>query len=211
MNNELLEFTRQALASGATRTEISKTLKAAGWDETNITAALNTFADVKFIIPVPKPQPYLSASEVFLYLIMFAALYTGAVNLGSMIFSFINIAFPDVAVENQWNNFNAAIRWDVSSLIVAFPLFLYTFHLTNKGIETNPSRRDSKPRKWLTYLTLFLTALILMGDMICLVYNVLGGELTIRFFLKCATIGFIAGGLFIFFLTDIRRSEVMSK
>jgi hypothetical protein len=207
MNSELLEFTRQALASGIERSDISKVLQAAGWDESNITAALNAFAEVKFIIPVPRPQPYLSAREVFLYLIMFAALYTATFNLGSMIFAFINLAFPDITAEPHWNSFNAAIRWDISSLIVAFPLFLYTFHFTNKAIETNPSRRDSKPRKWLTYLTLFLASIILMGDMICLVYNVLGGELTIRFILKVATIAFIGGGLFIYFLTDMRRSE----
>jgi len=43
--------------------------------------------------------------------------------------------------------------------------------------------------------------------MITLVYNVLGGELTLRFFLKVLTVAVIAGGTFAYFLWDIRKEE----
>jgi hypothetical protein len=62
-------------------------------------------------------------------------------------------------------------------------------------------------RRWLTYLTLFLAATVLIGDVIVLVFNVLGGEITTRFVLKVLVVGFIAGTVFWYYLSDIRREE----
>ncbi len=207
MNSELLEFTRQALTKGVERSEIERTLRQAGWDAADAEAAVGAFADLKFPVPVPRPRPYLSAAEVFIYLVMFTALYDTAYSLGAMMFHFIDRAFPDPAQMRQWNGFNAAVRWNISCLLVAFPLFIFTFRSTNKAVLANPTRRSSRPRKWLTYLTLFVAAVTLTGDVIGLVYNVLGGELTIRFGLKVATVAIIAGGVFAYFLTDVRKEE----
>ena len=62
-------------------------------------------------------------------------------------------------------------------------------------------------RRWLTYLTLFVAAAVLVGDMITLVNNVLGGELSIRFVLKVLVAAVIAGTIFGFYLHDLRREE----
>ena len=209
MNAELMEFTREALRKGVERSEIAGTLELAGWDKAEVSAALACFAEVDFPIPVPRPRPYLSASEVFLYLVMFAALYVAIYCLGSLLFNFIDHSFPDPAHERNWRNFTDAVRWNVSSLIISFPLFLITFRATCKAVAAKPDRRGSRPRKWLTYLTLFLSLCVIAGDMITLIYNVLGGELSIRFVLKVATIAILAGGVFAYFLTDIRKDEVV--
>ncbi|MBF0513803.1 MAG: hypothetical protein HQK81_07025 [Desulfovibrionaceae bacterium] len=209
MNAELIEFTRQALAHGVERTQIATTLEQAGWNKADVTAALASFADIEFPVPVPRPRPYLSAREVFIYLIMFAALYDAAFCLGSMAFLFIDHALPDPAHASRLNNFIANVRWDVSSLVVAFPVFLATFRSAGKAIAANPARRDSRPRKWLTYMTLFVASVALAGDLIGLVYNALGGELTIRFALKVATVAVIAGGVFLYFLGDVRKGETV--
>jgi hypothetical protein len=76
-----------------------------------------------------------------------------------------------------------------------------------QALTTDPTKRASRPRKWLTYLTLFVAGVSLVGDTTALVYNLLGGELTIRFLLKAATIAIIAGGIFAFFLVDMRKEE----
>ena len=62
-------------------------------------------------------------------------------------------------------------------------------------------------RLWLTYLTLFVAATILIGDLTTLVYNVLGGELTVRFVLKVAVVGAIAGTIFGYFLREVRQED----
>lgn len=208
MDAQLLEFTRSALQSGSGRAEIAGALRRAGWAEADIATALGAFAEVEFPVPVPRPKPYLSAREVFVYLALFAALYASAYNLGALAFEFINRAFPDPLETSYAVSYReSAIRWNVSVLIVAFPLFLFTFRAVSRAIERDPTKRSSRPRKWLTYLTLFIAGVSLAGDLMVLVYNALGGELTIRFCLKVATVAVIAGGTFAFFLTDMRKEE----
>lgn len=209
MNSELLDFTRQALAQKIERPAIATALRQAGWAEAEVKAALDSFADIDFPLAVPKPKPYLSAREVFVYLLLFSALYTTAYNLGALAFEFIDRAFPDPLQANyfRWHGDDEAVRWNLSALIVAFPLFLFTFRAVRGAIARDPTKRSSRPRKWLTYLTLSSAALSLTGDLIMMVYSLLGGELTVRFTLKAATVAVIAGGGFAYFLTDIRKEE----
>jgi hypothetical protein len=209
MSVGLVEFTRAALEKGIGREEIADTLKRAGWAEHDIKAALNAFADVAFPIPVPRPKPYLSAREVFIYLILFAALYGTAFSIGSLLFELINRSFPDPLWQNSIQASNNNIRWDMAWIIVAFPLFMLTFRSVNHAIRTDLTKRASRPRKWLTYLTLFVAGAFLIGDAATLIYNLLGGELTIRFVLKVATIAVMAGGIFTFFLSEMRRDETV--
>ncbi len=207
MNNELIQFTQQALAQGATRSEIRKALQKAGWETVDINAALAAFADVPFIVPIPQPKPYVSAAETFMTLLMFTALYIATFSLGAMLFEFIDRLLPDPALANNGQHFNEFLRYNISSILVSFPLFLYTFHATQKSIQKNPQRRNSRPRQWLTYLTLFVTAFVLICTFTSLIYSFLGGAVTLRFLLKLGTITLLAGGIFIYFLTDIRNEE----
>ena len=209
MNAELVEFTRSALTAGTGRQEISDVLRRAGWAEPDIRAAIDTFADVTFPIPVPRPKPYLSAREVFVYLVLFAALYAAAYSLGALVFELIQRSFPDpLEVQSNFIRFsNDRIRWDISMIIVAFPLFVFTFRAVTQGLAKNPTKRASRPRKWLTYLTLVIARMSLVADTAAQIYNVLGGELTIRFLLKVATIAIIGGGICTYFIGDMRKEE----
>jgi hypothetical protein len=208
MNTQLVEFTQKALSLGIGRPEIAGALRRAGWAEPDIAAALASFAETDFAVPVPRPKPYLSAREVFVYLVLFVALWAAAYNLGALAFELIDRYFPDPlqtqAFGKVWND---RVRWNLSAIIVAAPLFFLTFYTVTRAIDRDPTKRGSRPRKWLTYLTLFIAGVWLTGDVITLVYNVLGGELTIRFILKVVTVAVIAGGIFGFFLSDMRHEE----
>ena len=124
----------------------------------------------------------------------------------------INLRFPDPAQEseNYSTYIRESMRWSISSLIVAFPVFLYLSWTTEREVKRDPVKRASKVRRWLTYLTLFASACALIGDVTTLVYNALGGELTIRFVLKVVTVGLIAGTAFVYYLRDLRQDEVES-
>jgi hypothetical protein len=100
-----------------------------------------------------------------------------------------------------------AIRWSLSALIVAFPVFLFLARLTSRELRRDPAKRGSIVRRWLTYLTLFVSAGFLIGDVMVLVYNVLGGGLAIRFVLKIVVVGVVAGGAFGYYLADLRAVE----
>jgi hypothetical protein len=207
----LLMFVRDALSRGLSRTQIEDALRKAGWTVEQIKDALGRFADVEFPIPVPRARAQLNARETYLYLVQFLTLYVSAYNLAALLFDIINWAIPDPA---QSSNLSAAaylrgsIRWELSSLIVAFPVFLYMSWVIGASIRRDPNKRHSKIRRNLTYLSLFVAASTLICDVITLVYNVLGGELTVRFFLKVATVGVIAGTAFGYYLLDLRREEL---
>lgn len=207
MNVELLEFTRRALEKGEPRPRIAEVLRAAGWSEAEVRAALAAFAESDFPLAVPRPRPYLSAREVFVYALMFTALYVSAWHLGALVFQFINLGFPDAAQRAFRPGAIDAMRRDIAALVVAFPLFALLMRRVHLAMDRDSTRRDSRPRRWLTYLTLFIAAAALIGDVSALVYNALGGELTARFLLKVATVAAIAGGTFSYFLADIRKDE----
>ena len=207
-NEELRSFVKDGLARGVPRDELADVLARAGWAASDVHGALTSFAEVQFPIPVPRPQPYLSARDAFMYLLMFSTLYVSVFSLGNLVFQFINQAFPDPAAASfAAESTRQAIRWSVSYLIVAFPVFLSVSRLIGRDLAADPSERASKVRRWLTYLTLFGAAGVLIGDVTTLVYNLLGGELTVRFLLKVLTVGSIAGTVFWYYLSDLRADE----
>ncbi|MEO6462133.1 MAG: DUF5671 domain-containing protein, partial [Candidatus Eisenbacteria bacterium] len=165
------------------------------------------YADVAFPVPVPRPRPYLSARDAFLYLVLFTALYISAFNLGALLFTLIDRAFPDPAMRVVDSGFRQAIRWALANLIVAFPLFAALSVSVQRAIDRDPTRRASRIRKWLTYLTLFIGAGVLIGDVIALVNGLLSGELTTRFVLKVLVVAAIAGTAFGYYLSDLRKDE----
>lgn len=210
VTDELSGFVKDALGRGLSPALIEDALLRAGWTREQVTAALAGFARIDFPIPVPRPTPYLSAREAFQYLVQFTTLYVSAYNLGSLFFDIINRVFPDPAdVPTEFTRM--AIRWSVSSLIVAFPVFLYLSWITTRAIHADPNKRASNVRRWLTYLTLFIAASFLIGDVTMLVYNVLGGELTGRFVLKVLAVAVIAGTTFGYYLSDLRVDETETR
>jgi hypothetical protein len=205
---ELERFVRDALASGATKEALLAVLTTAGWPPEQSRSALAAYADVPFPVPVPRPRPYLSAREAFLYLVLFSTLYLSAWHLGSLLFHLIDRAFPDPADASfNMQGWADSMRWSTASVIIAFPVFLYVARHLGKDLARSPAKRLSAVRRWLTYLTLFVAALVLIGDMTTLVYTLLGGEVTVRFVLKVLVAAVIAGAVFGYYFIDLRREE----
>ena len=210
VSDELGSFVKEALARGASREQVEDVLLRAGWTAQQVRAALAGYAAVDFVIPVPRPRPYLSARDAFMYLVLFSTLYVSAYHLGSLVFTFIERAFPDAAATaNEYvvDYTRQRMRWSLASLIVAFPVFVAVSRSLDREIRRDPTKRSSMVRRWLTYLTLFLAAIALVADVISLVYYFLGGELTTRFLLKVATVAAIAGASFWYYLSDLRPEE----
>ncbi|MGE0360379.1 MAG: DUF5671 domain-containing protein [Vicinamibacterales bacterium] len=204
---ELNEFVREALRQGVPRTRIAQALADAGWSADQARAALAGFAELAFPVPVPRPRPYTSARDAFLYLVMFTTLYWSAYHLGSLLFAVIDRAFPDPTDVRPGESVLYAVRWSVSALVVSFPVFAAVAWSVERGLRRDPIRRDSKIRRQLTYLTLFVASGVLIGDVSTLVYNLLGGGLTVRFVLKMLVVAAIGGGVFLYYLGDLRAAE----
>lgn len=204
--NSLYSFVKDSLEKGISRNAIRDALIQAGWQEDEIKNALSAFAEVIFPLPVPKPKPYLQAREAFLYLVSFIALYTSAISFGSLVFQFINKAFPDPISMGQDLSLGN-VRMSLASLVVAFPLYIFLTWQLAKAVLQNSERRQSKVRKWLTYGTLVVASGVIIGDLIALVSNILGGELTFRFILKVIAVFAVSGSIFGYYLFDLRKEE----
>lgn len=202
---DLNTFVKEALAHKISKPQIRETLLKANWQDDEIKAALEAFADVEFPIPVPRRKPYLSAREAFVYLVLFVCLYISAGSFGTLVFNFIGRWVPD-ALE-PYDSSLTGVRMAVSSLIIAFPIYLWLSSMTLKMTRRDPEKKNSKIRKWLTYVTLFVAAGFIIGDLITLLFNLLGGELTVRFALKVITVLVIAGLIFGYYLWDLRKEE----
>jgi hypothetical protein len=206
LSEELVVFVRDALQRGIPRAQIADALVRAGWPSDQVARALTGFAELEFPIPVPRPIPNVSARETFLYVVMFSTLLISAYSLGDLLFELIDHAWPDAAQYYRVPTLQA-IRWSLSSLVVAFPVFLWVAWIVDRGVTADPTKRASKPRRYVSYITLMIAALTLLGDFISVVYSFLGGELTTRFVLKVLVVAAIAGGAFVFYLLELRRDE----
>jgi membrane protein YqaA with SNARE-associated domain len=99
------------------------------------------------------------------------------------------------------------VRDAVAALLIAYPVFLLLSRYVGRLLQREPDKRGSKVRKWLTYVTLFVAALVILGDLTFLVARLLSGELPPRFLARVVVVGAIAGYVFGHYLSDLRREE----
>ena len=150
----------------------------------------------------------VSPKEIFQHILAIITLYVSGIGFLVLVFQYINILFPDIIGLNGYENLSGArqvIRWSISSLVVVFPLYVFMPRLLNKGYAANPSKRNLRIRKWLIYFTLFATALIIIGDLVTLINNFLGGELTVRFLLKILAVLFVTGSVMGYYIWELKR------
>ena len=117
--NDLTLFVKEALAQKVPKPRIKEALLKAGWEADEVNAALDSYADVDFPVPVPRRKPYLSARDAFIYLVLFLCLYITAFSFGKLLFDFINHWVPD-ALQQFGNTDVPGVRMAVSALIIAF-------------------------------------------------------------------------------------------
>lgn len=212
MANQTLDiFIREALNRAEPRDRIATALVSAGWTQKEVDAALDDYAVTDLGMAVPKPRPYVSAREAFLYLVLFILLGVVAWNLGSLLFALIDIAIYD-ELDNPYGGLffggrDYQIRAAIAGLVVGGPLFAWLALHIRKQRRTNPAMQRSRVRKWLTYATLIIASCTLIGDVIGLVYNFLAGELSTRLVLKLLVVAALSGGVFFYFIRDAEEGD----
>lgn len=206
---KLEAFVGESLRAGIARPDIERTLRAADWTPDQISAALRAYAPLDFPVPVPRPRPQLTSRDFFVYALLFTTLYLTTFNLGRVFFELIDLRFPDAAtlrLEFRGNP-KEGLRWAVSWLCVASPVFLGLSYALDRSYRSQPGRRLSPVRRLLTYLTLFVAAVSVICDFATLLFYLLDGDLTTRVVLKGLVVCAIAGAAFAYYLADLRREE----
>lgn len=150
-------------------------------------------------------QTKTGPKEVFLNLLVIVTLYVSVISFIALLFQYISYLYPD-RLNFYFNNISNQIRLSSAALIVVFPVFIFLSWLIGKDLATNPSKRELKSRLWLIYLTLFISAITIIVDLVTMIYNFYSGDLTIQFFLKILVIFVVAGAVFGYYAWELKRS-----
>ena len=206
MDERLTRFVDHACEKGLDHAVIFMLLRSSGWKDKQIAEAL---ASRELTLPIPERPGIGSARDAFLHLLTFTALYASAINLVLLFFAYIEFWFPDPALPKPTYEVEAAlsgIRWQLATLIVSYPLFLLTWSYLLREVRRTPEKAKSGVRRWLSFLSLFVGAVTIMTDVICVVYFLVEGDLTVRFLCKVLTLLVITGSVFLY-ISLVLRSE----
>ena len=141
--------------------------------------------------------------DVFLYLLMTVALYAVAVSTITLLFQLVNAVWPDVLV-NRYQT-SQALRTALSVLVIVTPVYVWVMRVLNRDLREEPERLRLGIRRWLVHLTLFVSGITIVIDLVTLVYNFLSGELTGRFLLKVLAVLLVAAVVFLYYIWDLKR------
>jgi hypothetical protein len=202
----LAHFIREAKREGLPDTALVPLLRQNGWSQRRIYDSLSDYyGEVLGVRPPSRSGPVENARDAFYYALNFITLAFWTVALGQIFYTLIDRRFPDVTSSNYSGSFIEQMAWQLATVIVAFPIFLWVNALIERGLRTRPDLLDSPVRSWLTYAALVVAALIVLGDGIWFIQAFLSGNLTIRFILDSLVLLALGGGVFVYYLTSLQR------
>ena len=182
---ELVEFIQAARSRGCSDEFMAKMLRNYGWPQRQIDRAFAQVYEslIGRSIPNPRGSSAGLSRDAFLYLLAFTTLSIWIQALGSMAFVVIQHWIPD-NLNPSYDEPSWQISFALARLLVAYPVYLVVMGTINRDLAAYPEKYFSGVRKWLTYLTLWLAALIMLGTLIALLTSLLRGEVSLRFWCK---------------------------
>jgi len=149
--------------------------------------------------------------DFFMHLLMMITLYMSTISFITLIFEYIDHGFPDLLDQVFLQYKTQDLRWYIAMLTINFPVYLYAMIAITKQCRLFPEKNNLHIRKCLIYFTLFLAALIIMGDLGALLYYFLSGELTLRFLFKVLVLLIFIAVIFYYYLRDLKQKWTASQ
>jgi hypothetical protein len=205
-DSSLLDFVEAAKSQGASDDSLVGLLKERGWPTNAIYDALATHYQKLTGLKVPaRRRSGAAAKDAFYYLLSFSTLATWTIGLGSLAFTLIEKSIADPLAQNGYpTQSNYALASSLASIVVAFPIYLFVTRLIIRDVRSDPEKLESPVRKWLTYIALLIAAAVMIGDLVTVLEYFLRGEFTSRFIAKAATVIVISGGVFWYYLGELK-------
>lgn len=143
----------------------------------------------------------MTPRDFFLNLGALITLYITVPTLLTLIFRIIDEAYP--RIERVYYTVSS-ISFPVATLIVVFPLFILFSWLMFKSYKDVPEKREHFLKKWIIYITLFISGALIVGDLVTVLYYFLDGQLmTTGFILKVLAVLIVAGAVFGYYISDL--------
>src|SRR5688572_23633669 len=151
------------------------------------------------------PSP---ARDVFMYLLVLVVLAMSATSLGMLLFDLVNIYLPDpLRPICAYDGCAGSLNAEIAVLLVAFPVLVWAWRFLQRDLRENPEKSSLWVRRWLLYLSLFVSGIAAIIDLIALVTSFLNGELTLSFALKVTIVLAIALAIFYYFLRELHPKK----
>lgn len=211
---ELVDYVVSQIKLGVSHDEIKKQLHAVGWsdDETDGAYARGL---MQAGVPVPSENTQKVFSkksttvEIVINFFSFILLGILSISWGVLLYGIINHNFPD-KLKNYYAGTNLSsqsIHYAIAALIISFPLYYLAMRFWFRRFREDEGKVESRLTRWITYLVLLVAAITIVGDLITLIFSMLQGEITTRFFLKSLTILMIAGLVFGFYFFERKKVQ----
>lgn len=215
MSQELKQYIKAALEQGADREQITSTLTVSGWAEPVVLKTLEQFVGVDahgVPIPAPRMQAHQIARDIFVYSLILITLGLNAFALGGLLFNLIEHYVPDAMTGRYYfHHRDRGISWAIAQLFIAFPVYSGLTYWVQKDVRQFPQKRESLIRKLLIYGILGITAVVGLGDLITTLTTYLQGDMTDRFALKALVVLGISSLIFVYYLFEMRRDDVLVR
>lgn len=162
-------------------------------------------------------KPKLNVGFFFLCLGILITLITSVTSFLNLVFETLNKRFPDVLNASYQYGYSLykyeGIRIALATLIIFFPVLIVVSYFWRKYAKGIIGHADEVIKKWVTYIILFLSTIVIMVDLVTLIRYFISGEITTRFILKVIitlVVAVLVGAYYIFLLRE-KDSSSKSK
>ena len=156
----------------------------------------------------------LSPRYFFVSIGLLVSLIVAITSFLNLVFETLNKKFPDVlnaVYQYGYNTYDyASIRSSLATLIIVFPVFLILSYFWVKFSQQSLGRVDLIIRKWMIYLIVFLSSVVIIVDLITLVRYFVEGEITTRFIWKVSITLFTAFLTGHYYMHELRQKYLKS-
>ena len=202
--DDLDRFIHTAKAADVPDGSLVPLLRLNGWSDRRIFRSLGAYYGETLGMRVPSRGGRGEyARDVFYYVLNFITLAFWTVALGQLLYTLIDRRFPDAAFRSYSGSLLADISWQLATIIVAYPAFVFIGRLIARDPQRRPDDADPGLRA-ITYIALIVAALIVLGDAIWFLEEFLRGELTAKFILHSLVLLALGGGVFAYYLNGLK-------
>lgn len=229
INQELSDYIQKSRENKIPDEQIKRNLLQIGWSEQIVNDA---FKEKTIPIPVPTPMPpqvpmppsltvnkavsKSSMWDAFEHVLLFISLYTMATAIALILHTFVDKWLPGVQTDSysyayynsDWQS--SLLRGYTAALIVSLPVFSFLFLDLVKRMDKNPYLRTVTARRILIYITLVITFIIMLINVIDSVYTLLKGNITPNFFLHLIITLGVSGIIFTYYFREVREDRKLN-
>ncbi len=155
-----------------------------------------------------KVESHFSPKHFFLQLGSLIALYSSISLFLVLAYAVINKFVGDIV---YYSSDEGAMRFAIAGLVVVFPIYVIISRVIGNMYRADSGLTASATKKWVTSFTLFVSGIVLAGDLFAVIYAFLNGSTTASFILKALSVFVVMGVTFWYYLNDIKRTDYSDK